>query len=1130
MSKLTTVLGIDENGYNTRPTQEDIDEIKNQLQSLGQATSTEIFEVLDNTKQREKFERAPVDIRIENFINDFLKDTIKNPQHWLPNTTFVCTKHGISRILSLPEGEDEFHSEYVDSYRIYQGILNNSSTDKRTTAGAFHIVEGGQMVQNDKIEVPKIAFANMFKLAFNPPEDMLILPFSSQQKIKPKLFVSAYFKPIICPAVPGVISAKNIEIRMFLPGSLVSILDCTESIFGNSGSPFLPENDAAMDPQTWSGCTGCIVFAPQLRKMTKKELGLPHISEASDRQKREGICWSEENELYHDGQPFRVVARTDNGVIVSIVADSYNGYGKKEIKSHISYAANMYGLCEEEHSGGTLVFPQYDLGNEFNYDKFFDTHLSFDDLIDINAQNMDLQDSGYAFDKNYKNIVYLPSNATFCLPKLQIYWTYCSTEHVILLELEKTYILPNGYRIHIEKPAHQNARWKMIGTRPNGVLCHKPSTVSGGGKSEIAKPLSDTIIYGPMVISDYKKDFQFADTILHHDFSERFRDKTIIDHRSILSSKRTLGSVIKLLNFNIKYTDEYNNWLKTIPAHIKELIFAVKTFYKESWGDNWQRYFSVDIINGQYGNELKYKQDKLSKQYVRIGYTTDKNWRNFSLRDDFHPAFKLQLADDITSSVTLPTQNITGIGTEYTNPSVKFIHNCEYRLYQRPDEAIIPGCDHETEYEISRPNTFTCNYKPLTKSNVQEIMNNRIRFEKYTQPIKDLLTRFLNDPDAPKYVVCPSELRVMPNGEISKNKRYLQNRQDITNHEAVYLAKLSTKLDNKLISIDDVKFPVRAILSGRRNNPPEQGIRPLSVYSPLHYMDLPELFLEYISSMTGKSPSTTGAGLEGAMTKGPFNALSFVYDLNNALLSFILCDYHGFLSSAGYVGPHFLVEHDITYILPEIWSRMQIHEREPQFLIEHGYLEKCNDFVYNDRTVLFSRLGYRITKKFVKIFAGRVLSTPEALFEEEILYPEKQDINIFVESMSNIIESHKNAADIILSSPEIEHAIPPLKALLYIMRDNVYDGMTLASARFRNMFNRENVITSEWYKARLKNKQQHYIEHLKNGQKYIQNYIKSHQNDDNINIFEDKLNQVNDKLIYVNSEKYINNLIGTIGR
>ncbi|MDE6432559.1 MAG: hypothetical protein K2L13_04160 [Opitutales bacterium] len=1130
MDDLKNTLGIDKCGHNISLTAEDIAAIKNQLMQLGQPTSTEIFEVLGKNKQPKNIERAPVDIRIENFLNEFLKDTIENKQTWLPKTTFVCRKHGVSRILSLPEDADEFHSEYVDSYRVYQGILNNPSTDKRTTAKSFHIVEGGPIVQIDKIEVPKIAFANMLKLAFNPPDDMLILPFSSKQQTKAKLFVSAYLKPTICPGVPGIMSEKNMEIRMFVPGSLVSILDCTESIFGNAGSPFIPKNDAAMDPQLWSGYTGCIVFAPQLRHVTKKALGLPHVSEATERQKREGMCWEDENEIYHDGQPFRVVARTGGNVIVSIVADSYNGYGKKEVKTQISYAANMYGLCEEEHSGGTLVFPQYNLGDEFNHDKFLGAQTTFKDLVDINVSNMELQPGGYAIDKNYPNIVYVPGTATFCLPKLQISWQMHDAEQTLLFELGKTYVLPSGYQIHLEKPVGEDMRWKMIGTHPDTIFCYKPATVSGGGKSEIAKPLSDAIIHGPMVITDYKKDFQLADEILHRDYSDRFIDKSIVDDRGILSEKRTLGSVIKLLNFNTKYTEEYNNWLKTIPAHIRELVFAIKTFYKPSWGDNWQQYFSVDIINGQYGNELKYKQENLSEQYVRIGYTPDKNWRKFSLRDDFHPAFKLQLADDITTTVTIPAKGILGLSIENDSLSVKFVKNCEYRLYQRPDEAVVPGYDHETEYEISQPNTFTCNYKPLTRADVQNIINNRIQFEKYTSPMKTLLTNFVNDPSAPQYIVCPSELRVMPSGEISKNKRYLQNRQDITNHEAVYLSKLAVKLHKKLPHIESVKFPVQAILSGRRNNPPEQGVRPLSVYSPLHYMDLPELFMEYISSMTGKSPSTTGAGLEGAMTKGPFNPLSFIYDLNNALLSFILCDFHGFLSSAGYVGPHFVVEHDITYILPEIWSRMQAHERNPRFLIEHEYLEKCNDFTYEGRNIPFSRLGYRISKKFVKIFAGRVLSFPDSLFTDDILHPEDQDKDIFVDSMDNITESHKNAANIILDSGEIEKAIPPLMTLLYIMRDGSHDGMNLSSERFRSMFNRQNVLSSNWYHARLESKQQSYIEHLKNGQKYLQEYISAHELSEDVSDFEQNLNWTNDELVRVTSPDYINRLVGTIGR
>ena len=64
-------------------------------------------------------------------------------------------------------------------------------------------------------------------------------------------------------------------------------------------------------------------------------------------------------------------------------------------------------------------------------------------------------------------------------------------------------------------------------------------------------------------------------------------------------------------------------------------------------------------------------------------------------------------------------------------------------------------------------------------------------------------------------------------------------------------------------------IPVDAVLIGRRNNPPDRaaGIRPLAVYGPIHYQELPELFMDFICSLTGKSPSTTGAGSEGRSRK-----------------------------------------------------------------------------------------------------------------------------------------------------------------------------------------------------------------------------------------------------------------------
>jgi hypothetical protein len=137
--------------------------------------------------------------------------------------------------------------------------------------------------------------------------------------------------------------------------------------------------------------------------------------------------------------------------------------------------------------------------------------------------------------------------------------------------------------------------------------------------------------------------------------------------------------------------------------------------------------------------------------------------------------------------------------------------------------------------------------------------------------------------------------------------------------------------------------------------------------------------------MTGKSPSTTGAGSEGALTKGPFNALPPIIDLNNALVSWVLTDYHGFVTAAGCVGPKARMDHDVSLIVPEVFCRMVPEERDPKFLIANHYLDKLEDFEHNGKKVLASRLGYRINARFIHYFFGRVFNHPHAVFTDAML-------------------------------------------------------------------------------------------------------------------------------------------------
>jgi hypothetical protein len=1034
---------------------------------------------------------CPADWRIDHFLRDYLYDTglaIK----W-PARTFVLDSPGLARELSLPPDRDEFLSDLVRSYRLRQGVLHNPVNDRRTTRGVFHVAEGGLPIPDDKIAVPKMVFGRLLDVALRPPAELLRLPFTSSQAAQAECFVSLLLRPVVCPAVPGFTAEKSMEIRFFAPGSLVCNLDFIESIFGNAGDPFLPENDAGLDAQHWTGHSGCVILAPHLVKLPKKSLGLPHWDQATERQRRDGMCWKEEQELYNNGAAFKVTARDERGVILTVIADNYFGYCKKEVKTQISYAANLHGLCEEEHAGGALVYPSYDLGEEFYSDKHvrFRGH-SFEEVLQLAGAAMDLQPEGHAIDKQHPDIIYVPRDVHFNLQNQTVSWSSAGGRQTLKLLAGKIYVRPSGYKVRMEPPSAIRA-WRLIGTVAEGTLCHKPCTVSGGGKSEISKSISDAIIHGPVFTADFKKDFDQVAALLHRDYSLRFKDpsKSGSDTRPILSQERSLGSVIKLFTPSERdYSDQFNQWLHSIPQYILELIFVVKRFYKPDWGDNWREHFSVDIINGTPGNELKFNNRKLVSNFLRVGYDTDGSWRVFGLRKDYFPAAKVQMEDDITASVVVPAERLQHLNPDYSNPSLKFVHNCEARLFQRPDEAIHPGYDKQTEQDLSEPGNFLSNFEPLRQADARALAEDAIGFVKYTEPMRRLILEAAGN-GGPEYFVSSSQPRLV-DGQPSKNPRYLQKRPDLAHPRETHLAEMAARLQRRLPLDAPLYTPVNAVMPGRRNNPPDpvSHIRSLAVFNPIHYLELPELFMELISSMTGKSPSTTGAGSEGALTKGPFNALPPIIDLNAALLSYALTGYDVFISAAGHIGPKVRVDHDISLLIPEVWCRMAPAERQPAFLIENGYLERCGDLVFDNKKVLSSRLGWRMTASFVRTFFGRVFNYPLAVFTEEILRPEKQDMAVFADGMDNIVNTHKEAAARYFADGSVAWACPPLQALLHIMARGQHEGRGLDHPGFRALFTRENVLASDWYAARLAAKQEHDIRLWHDHANYLQNFLK----------------------------------------
>jgi hypothetical protein len=429
---------------------------------------------------------------------------------------------------------------------------------------------------------------------------------------------------------------------------------------------------------------------------------------------------------------------------------------------------------------------------------------------------------------------------------------------------------------------------------------------------------------------------------------------------------------------------------------------------------------------------------------------------------------------------------------------------------------------------MSGPGLFCSNFQPLTASDATAIVEDVAVHDAFTPAMREHVSH--NAARGEGFSICSAKPRLV-GGKPSKNPRYLQVRPDSVKVRDRYLAEMGARLYRRIPLPEPVIFPVISVLSGRRNNPPDGAIKPLCVYGPIHYQELPELFMDYICSVTGKSPSTTGAGTEGALTKGPFNALCATADLNNALVSMLITGYAGFSSAAGFIGPKFQVDHDISLLVPEVWCRMFPHERNPERLISEGHLERLDDITIDGRQVLASRLGYRITAKFVHTFLGRVFDNPADVLTEEILKPELQDLRVFADGVDNIVDAQRRVAEAYFADGSVDDACPPLRALLHIMARGDFEGKDAHHPEVRALFTRESVLSSEWYKERLRTKQERDVELWRRHVRSLSDFLAQPSHSDEaarLGIIQ-RLALAKAELERVCSPSYLGCLDGTIG-
>lgn len=995
-------------------------------------------------------------------------------------------------VLSFPKGGDFFQSPYLTSYKLHRrqgGVLHNPDKDVRTTEGTFHIAIFGPAIPGDKKEVPLRAALGIIERALRPPDELLTIPYTTGAGWrKPlRLFCSTYLKPIVAPAAPeavrqsapATLGEQFHEVRIFSPGAMVASLDFAGRIFPSGGNPYLHSDDALFG--NWAGTSGAIIVAPHLAgRITKMELGLPHVDArgVTDRMRHDGMCWSSPGELYNDGRPFKLTLRDGEGRVVTVIADSYFGYVKKEVKTQLSYAANLLGGgVSEAHTGATLAHPRVLLGNAA---KISGVYVPADDQGGMRRVRRVLGSevtvdpaSGAATDRHFPKIRYVPWGTEVSIhPEhgSKVSWSYRGKRQERAFDFEGVLIYPDGSRVHAER-GKRTDEWHLIRTWPRGTLIERVA-VSGGGKSELSKPLSNAVTVESLRVSDPEAAFATVREVLARDYSARFREPPKrTDRRTFLDERRSLGSVVKLLTPSEGYTEEHNRWLRSIELPVRQLALACKYLYdpaRHATIDDLVREFTTASAAGMSGHQVFFNERALRMRYVRVG-GEGREERRLPLRFDFVHADKLALGDDITAE--------RGISIEQEGRlvRVKVIENCEQRFFQRPDEARIPRADEATEGDLSDPAKprFVVNHEPLRVLDSRRPTGNLAWIDQFSSAHSALLRDI--DSAAAKgedgYFVCSATHRVV-NGKPSKNPRYLQDNPGLDPF-ARRLQTVTNALHSGSVSPIG-ETPTAVTLIGARVNPadPQTGMPNLAVFNPLHYLPPAERFMEFISSISGKSPSTSdpksfsGPPSEGVNTKGPFNMLIPAADINATFIDHILTQRPVYLAPTGYIGPKHDVAHDIGNLMADLLCRLSSEELRPAYWIKRGFLARVQDFDHNGGRVPASRLGYRLTRSGMEHFFGRIVAFPETIFSEEMLKPELQDRQAYAQGIIARAASQRRVAEQLINDGTYQQLVPPLQVLVRIMRDGHAAGRGLDDPAVQRLFTPRNVLGSAWFRAR----------------------------------------------------------------
>jgi hypothetical protein len=165
------------------------------------------------------------------------------------------------------------------------------------------------------------------------------------------------------------------------------------------------------------------------------------------------------------------------------------------------------------------------------------------------------------------------------------------------------------------------------------------------------------------------------------------------------------------------------------------------------------------------------------------------------------------------------------------------------------------------------------------------------------------------------------------------------------------------------------------------------------------------------------------------------------------------------------------------------------------------------------------------------MYLARVFDNPSKVFTPEILQPERQDLDSFADGVLHIAEAQQRVAARYFKDGSFELACPPLRAVLSVMAHGEYEGKSISDPEVRELFTRDALLSSDWYRRRLEARRDREVDHWRFFERRLENYLNDpshHEVAEELGLKE-RLAYAQSQLAQVREPGYLDRLVGTLG-